>query len=68
MSKACWSTEIAGFAIKLSQQGCDRFTVTYGKQIESKRSYAQAAASLGEAIMHALVCEDRLDNRQKGER
>lgn len=66
--KTCYSVEIGGFAIKLQQRGVDRFRVTYGMQVDDNLNYARAAAKFGEAVMHALACEGRLDNREKGER
>lgn len=36
--------------------------VTYGKQIKSNLTYAQAAKELGECIFHHLACEGKLDN------
>ena len=59
---------IPQWPIQLIQNGVDRFTVKYGAQVDSDLTYAQAAAKYGEAVMHALACEGKLDNRQKGER
>jgi hypothetical protein len=60
-------TDLA-FPIKLEQTGVDRFTVTYGKQVKKGLTYGAAAAEYGSCIMHALACEGRLDNRERGER
>ena len=59
-----WETDEFGYAllIKLHQQGKNKFTVTYGKQIDANLSYADAASKLGEALMHALACEGKLNN------
>jgi len=54
--------------IKLEQHGKDNFRVTYGLQVDDGLNYAQAAAKFGQAVMHWLACEGRLDNRTKGER
>jgi len=54
--------------IKLEQNGIDNFTVTYGKQSDANLTYGKAAAKLGQAMMHWLACEGRLDNREKGQR
>jgi hypothetical protein len=54
--------------IKLEQRGKDNFRVTYGLQVDDSLTYPQAAAKLGEAIMHYLALAGRLDNRAKGER
>ena len=51
------------FPIRLEQDGVNRFTVVYGRQVKRDLSYAQAATELGECIMHALACDSRLDNR-----
>jgi hypothetical protein len=64
----CYTTELAGFTIELRQRGKDNFTVQYGKQVKSDLNYGQAARELGAAMMHALACEGKLDNREKGER
>ena len=53
--------------IRLTQQGVDNFTVQYGKQVERRLDYTQAATALGAAIMHAAACDDKLDNREIGE-
>lgn len=65
--KTCFTVNIA-WAITLRQRGKDSFQVQYGAQIKDRLTYAAAAKELGECIMHALACEDRLDNREKGER
>jgi hypothetical protein len=54
--------------IRLIQVGKDNFTVQYGKQVKQKLSYSKAALELGSAIMHALACDGKLDNREKNER
>jgi hypothetical protein len=54
--------------IKLEQMGRDRFAVTYGKQVDSDLTYAQACTKLGQALMHWLSCADKVDNRMPGER
>ena len=63
-NRTCYTADLA-FPIRLTQQGVDRFTVHYGKQIKTHLSYAVAAQELGAAIMHALACEGKLDNREK---
>jgi hypothetical protein len=54
--------------VQLTQTGIDRFTVRYGKQVKTALTYSQAAAELGACIMHSLACNEKLDNREKGER
>ena len=67
-SKECFSVDVDGLPIALTQQGIDRFTVTYWKQIKAGLTYGQAATELGACIMHAVACGGKLDNREKGER
>lgn len=55
------------FPIYLLQNGVDRFTVQYGLQVDMELTYEQAAAKLGQALMHMLACEGRLDNHERGE-
>lgn len=64
----CFECNDLAFPIKLSQRGRDNFTVTYGLQVDKNLSYGDAAAKLGQAIMHAAAFEGRLDNRERGER
>jgi len=47
--------------IKLIQTGRDRFVVIYGLQRFEGLDYAEAAAKLGQSIMHAQACEGLLD-------
>lgn len=58
----------AGFTIALEQHGLDNFAVRYGKQLDGPGlSYADAATMLGQAFMHALTCEGKIDTREGGE-
>lgn len=59
--------KLAGFPIRLVQSGPDDFTVVYGKQVDAHLPYAEAAAKLGEAIMHALALEGKVDNSDPSE-
>jgi hypothetical protein len=59
---------IPQWPITLVQLGKDDFIVTYGKQVDARLDYSHAACKLGQAIMHALACESKLDNRAKGEK
>lgn len=65
--KLCHRVQDAGCVVELHQQGVDRFTVTYGRQVKSDLTYDEAATEYGAAIMHGLACEGRLDNRKRGE-
>lgn len=47
--------------LQLEQTGKHTYRVTYGKQVEDRLAYAQAAAKFGEAIMHWCACEGTLE-------
>lgn len=64
-SKMCWSINLAGFDIVLSQKGKDNFSVQYGKQLVERLPYTEAALELGAAIMHSLACEGKLNNEER---
>jgi len=64
----CITLPDLAWPVTLEQTGIDRFTVTYGKQVKSGLRYGQAATELGACIMHALACDGKLDNREKGEK
>jgi hypothetical protein len=56
----------AGFAISLEQHGIDNFAVRYGQQYDGPGlTYAEAAAKLGQAFMHAASCDGKIDNRER---
>ena len=60
--KTCYEANFAGFPVVLQQyRGRDLYRVTYGAQVDRDLSYSAAAKKLGEAIMHGLQCEGRLD-------
>lgn len=63
----CLELPDLAFGIRLEQDGPDDFRVVYGKQIDERLNYENAAQRLGEAIMHALACDARLDNSTPGE-
>ncbi len=63
----CYRVNINVWPIVLEQDGPNDFTVRYGQQVRDGLHYTAAARELGAAIMHALACEDRLDNRMPGE-
>jgi len=65
--KLCFELLNGSFPIRLWQHGKDNFTVEYGKQINASLDYAVACCKLGQAIFHCLACDDKLDNRLKGE-
>lgn len=64
MVKTCLQLTAApsAFNITLQQRADKKFRVTYGMQVEDNLTYVQAAAKLGQAIMHALACDSLLDN------
>ena len=55
-------------AVVLTQQGVDRFTVQYGKQVDADLDYGTAALKFGAGVMHYAACDGKRDNREKGER
>lgn len=65
--KVCYQNNGLAFPVTLYQNGVDNFTVEYGKQVRSGMNYAEAASELGKCIMHALSCDGKVDNREKGE-
>lgn len=66
--RLCKRFDNLAFRVELRQRGRDNFTVIYGLQVDERLTYGEAAAKLGQAIMHALACESELDNRQRGEK
>lgn len=67
MAKTIKCLELPNLEITLTQHGFDRFSVSYGKQFNTDLDYAQAAKELGACIMHALACNNQLDNRTAAE-
>lgn len=57
--------DFSAWPIELRQAGKDNFTVRYGLQIDERLSYGEAAAKLGQAVMHALACDGKLDNSER---
>ena len=51
-----------GISVQQEPKGRKLFTVTYGLQVKSKLSYAQACKELGQCLFHALACEVLIDN------
>lgn len=60
----CFETLPGFWAVRLFQQGINRFTVQYGKQVDYNLTYTQACSKLGAAIMHDRACAGELDNRE----
>lgn len=54
----------AAFPIRIEQSeaGMRLFKVTYGKQVRSQLTYADAAREFGQCMFHALACDGLLDN------
>lgn len=57
--KIVFSEVIAGFVIELAAKG-KKFRVTYGLEVKEELTYAQAAKTLGECILHALTCGGKI--------
>ncbi len=66
--KICFELTSLAYPIRLEQNGIDNFNVIYGGDIKNRLSYGDAAKNLGIAIMHALACDSKLDNRERGEK
>jgi hypothetical protein len=66
-SHLCFEKADGTWDIRLWQVGFDNFSVEYGEQGDHNLTYAQAAAKLGQAIMHLQACEGMLDNRTRRE-
>ncbi len=61
-TQTCFTTGSGKFGtITLTQQGKNRFTVTYGLQVKEQLSYDHAARELGACIMHLAACEGKLN-------
>ena len=54
-------TKHKGYGVTLTQTGLDVFSVSYGLQVDKGLNYGDAAAKLGEALMHAAACEGQLE-------
>lgn len=64
--KTCWTTSIC-WDITLRQDARRKhnsFEVQYGVEVWPLLTYEQAAAKLGQVIMHALACEGNVDNER----
>lgn len=66
-SRICFEMDCDFGKIQLRQHGKDHFSVVYGKQVDTQLDYGEAAAKLGQAIMHQQACRGKLDNRMRGE-
>ena len=66
--KLCYEELGLAFPIRLWQRGPDNFTVCYGLQVRKGLDYTSACTEIGSAILHALCCDGRADNRKRGER
>lgn len=65
--KTVYSTDSHAYPIKVeqSESKAGLFRVTYGLQVKSNLTYAQAAKEFGKCMFHALACEGRLNNDGK---
>ena len=59
--KTIYENTALAFPVKLEMLHSGRFRVTYGQQIRTNLTYAEAAKELGECIMHALGCDGAFD-------
>lgn len=61
--RTCFEIDEKPWPIKLEQRGSkNSFRVTYGYQVDDWLTYEQAAAKLGQAIMHRAACDGMLDS------
>lgn len=58
--KTCF--ELPQYGIKLEQSAKCIFRVTYGLQVIAVLGYDQACKELGECIVHALSCDNLINN------
>lgn len=67
MKPDLFGIQIAGYGITLGQGrgGKERFRVIYGLQVDDHLSYSEACKKLGEAILHALACEGKIDDQME---
>lgn len=49
------------FAVRLFRRGDDEYAVQYGKQLDWRLTYEEAATKLGEALMHQAGLGGELD-------
>ena len=54
--------------VSLQQRGKDNFAVRYCKEVHAGLTYAQACKRLGQALMHQMSCDGKVDNRTRNER
>lgn len=60
--RVCFEIPEKPWPIRLEQRGSkDWFRVSYGFQVDDCLTYEQAAAKLGQAIMHRAACDGMLD-------
>lgn len=48
--------------VTLQQRRQNCFLVRYGREIHADLTYSEACYRLGQALMHQLACDDKLDN------
>ena len=64
--RLCFEIDKKPWPIRLEQKGSEQlFRVTYGYQVDDDLTYGEAAARLGQAIMHRAACDGMLDPGRK---
>lgn len=63
MGKLVWTDGEKFWPIQLRQTSIKTFSVRYGGQLDKRLTYAEAAAKLGQAIMHRAACDGKLDTQ-----
>lgn len=48
--------------VTLQQRKADNFLVRYGMEIHAELTYGQACSRFGQALMHQLACDGKLNN------
>ncbi len=59
--KLVWKITTMEYPISLKISRSGRFQVVYGKQITKDLTYDEACCNLGQALMHALSLEGKMD-------
>lgn len=61
MAKRGFRIDTLDCPVELTQQGKNRFTVTYGNQVRRDLGYADAASELGACLMHSAACAGKIN-------
>ncbi len=56
-------TENLSYPVSIQRTGSNKYTITYGKQVETNLNWPRAVKSLGECIAHSLCCMGKFDRK-----